>query len=424
MVGHRVSVLIAAGGAPWEVDALRVLSAAATRVVVLKRCLDLPDLLATAATGQAQVVVVSGELRGLDADSLARLARVGAGVVVVGPASDPALLTMPAVSGLVGTDVSDALVGAVVDAASSATSDDAIAPTPSEEGPVSQPEPAGASARLVAVWGPTGAPGRTTVATGLAAALAAQGGDTLLLDADAYGGAVAQHLGVLDEVSGLLSAARLANAGRLDVEGLARVAREVAPRFRVLTGLPRPDRWVEVREPAFAALLDTARTLCETVVVDVGFGLDADVDGLMGSRPHRDEMTLASLDRADEVVVVGSADPVGLARLARGLVDLREAVPGPPPHVVVNRVRPGLGWREQEVRAMVEGFVTPAAVHFLPFDLAAADRALVAGRPLTETGDSALRAALDELAAALRDPRDGREPVGRSLRRRGAGTAR
>ena len=36
---------------------------------------------------------------------------------------------------------------------------------------------------------------------------------SLLLDADPYGGAVAQHLAVLDDASGLLAAARLANAG-------------------------------------------------------------------------------------------------------------------------------------------------------------------------------------------------------------------
>ena len=51
----------------------------------------------------------------------------------------------------------------------------------------------------MAVWGPTGAPGRTTVAVGLATELASRGRGTLLLDADPYGGAVAQHLGVLDQ---------------------------------------------------------------------------------------------------------------------------------------------------------------------------------------------------------------------------------
>ena len=51
-------------------------------------------------------------------------------------------------------------------------------------------------------------------------------------------------------------------------------------------------------------------------------------------------------------VVVGSADPVGLSRLARGLVDLREVVGPAPVHVVVNRMRASLGWSEKEVAGM------------------------------------------------------------------------
>jgi hypothetical protein len=41
------------------------------------------------------------------------------------------------------------------------------------------------------VWGPTGGPGRTTVAVNLAFEAAAIGGEVLLVDADTYGGAVA-----------------------------------------------------------------------------------------------------------------------------------------------------------------------------------------------------------------------------------------
>jgi MinD-like ATPase involved in chromosome partitioning or flagellar assembly len=254
----------------------------------------------------------------------------------------------------------------------------------------------------VAVWGPAGAPGRTTVSVGLAAELAHRSHPTVLVDADAYGGAVAQHLGVLDEVSGVLAAARAANAGELDPTGLAGMARQVGDGPRVLTGLPRADRWTEVREPAFTQVLEQARTLARFVVVDTGFSLEVDgADPLGGSGPQRNAMTLTALERADEVLMVGSADPVGLARLARGLAELLEQVPGCTVRVVVNRSRASLGWREGEIHAMIEGFVSPRAVHFLPEDRAAADRALVAGRSLVECGESALRRAIAQVADAL-----------------------
>ena len=48
-------------------------------------------------------------------------------------------------------------------------------------------EEPGRHGTVVAVWGPTGAPGRTTVAITLADELARLGHETLLVDADVYG---------------------------------------------------------------------------------------------------------------------------------------------------------------------------------------------------------------------------------------------
>jgi MinD-like ATPase involved in chromosome partitioning or flagellar assembly len=247
----------------------------------------------------------------------------------------------------------------------------------------------------------------------------------LLVDADGYGGAVAQHLGILEEVSGLLAAARAANTGQLDADRLAGLARRVGPGLRVLTGLPRPDRWQEVRPAAFAALLDEAARLADVVVVDVGFSLEVDPADSFGSAPQRNQMTLSALERADEVVVVGAADPVGLARLARGLVDLHEAFPSLRPRVVVNRTRASLGWTDREIRGMVEGFVQPVEVHFLPDDRVAADRALMAGRSLAEQGDSPLRSAMADLARRVAGDSTAAAPPARGrIRLRRAARAR
>jgi len=445
VVGERVGVLLAAGGAPWEVEALQVVAAAPSGAVLLKRCVDLPDLLATATTGEARVAVVSAGIPGLDADSVAHLRRAGLGVVLVAERGE-----LGHAGGLPGVFevVASEAVGSLADLLSAAASD-ALADNPAHtplaranestspslpDGSRQPDDPAGSQAesqgRVVAVWGPTGAPGRTTVAVGVAAELACRGRDVLLVDADAYGGAVAQHLGVLDEVSGLLSAVRLANAGRLDVPRLASVARTVGPGLRVLSGLPRADRWVEVRAVAFDAVVRAGRALCSHVVLDLGFDLEQADQAFGSSAPQRNLMTVAGLDHADEILVVGSADPVGLARLARGLVELPEVAPPAPTHVVVNRMRATLGWGEKEVRAMVEGFVTPAGMHFLPNDPVAADRALVSGRPLAEVGESALRSAMTRLADSFDEggaPGSARSRGGSSrgrLRRRRAGRDR
>jgi hypothetical protein len=168
-----------------------------------------------------------------------------------------------------------------------------------------------------------------------------------------------------------------------------------------VTGLPRADRWREIRAGVVERLLEVAQGHGH-VVVDTGFCLEEDpaLDSV-AARPGRNAMTLAALGAADEVVVVGSADPVGLSRLARGLVELAEVVAPAAVRVLVNRMRPTLGWSERHIVAMLDGLVPPDRVHFLPDDRAGADRALLAGRTLQEVGDSALTRGLAAVADQL-----------------------
>src|SRR5690606_34049583 len=138
-------------------------------------------------------------------------------------------------------------------------------------------------------------------------------------------------------------------------------------------------------------------------------------------RPGRNDLTRTALTGADDVVVVGSADPVGLTRLARGLAELREGLVPGPVHVVVNRMRRSLGWSEADLVTMLAGFGPVHGVHFLPDDRPAADRAALTGRTVAEVGDSALAKALRELAEAVLPT--GTAPPGR-LNRRRAGRVR
>ena len=403
MSRSSTAVLLAAAGAGWEARAIDRLERSAPAVTLVRRCVDLTDLLGAAGAGLASVAVVSSRLQGLDADSVDSLRLAGVAVVLVAdpsesPDEQPDRLRRIGIN----HQVDEARLEELVDVVRAASADESTQAADEGGGATTVPEDEVRPGRLVAVWGPAGAPGRTTVSVGLATEIAGLGRGAFLLDLDPYGGAVAQHLGVLDEVSGLLAAARAANAGELDDERLSQLARQVHEHLRVLTGLPRADRWREVRPAALQALLATAARLAPYVVLDVGFSLESDpADPFGTAAPQRNEMTVAAVTRADEVVVVGGADPVGLARLARGLVELRDTVPDARPRVVVNRTRPSLGWSDREIRGMVEGFVTPADVHFLPEDRAAADRALMSGRSLAEAGESPLRTAVAEVARAV-----------------------
>jgi MinD-like ATPase involved in chromosome partitioning or flagellar assembly len=362
-------------------------------MVVLRQCVDLADLLAVVASGQADVAVLSADLAGLDADVVRRLgghdvrplvvAEPGAHLERMGRLGVPVVATPEDVPAAI-----EALLASPVSAGSS--------------GGLSRGAATPDTGDVIAVWGATGAPGRTTVALGVAAALAeaSDAPGVTVLDVDPWGGTVGQALGVLDEASGLLAAARLANEGSLDAETLAGCLRRVGPRLDVLTGLPRPDRWVEVRAGVVEDVIGLAAGDGSTVVVDCGFALERD-----GTALDRNTMTLEALALAGTVVVVGSAEPSGLSRLVRALVELGDVVPAARVHVVVNRMRDSLGWSGHDVTAMVEGFAPTAPVHVLPLDVATADRAARDGVPVTALSDTPLGRALARLAAQLPNSR-------------------
>jgi MinD-like ATPase involved in chromosome partitioning or flagellar assembly len=260
------------------------------------------------------------------------------------------------------------------------------------------------SGRVLAVWGPSGAPGRTTIAVTLAAELASRGRSVLLVDADTYGGCIAQVLGLLDEAPGIVAACRAAEHGQFDLVSLARVAPEVTPRLRVLTGLPRADRWPEIRSAALERVLTVSRSLAEYVVIDCGFCLEEDEELSYDTEaPRRNEATLTSLAACDEVLVVGGADPVALQRFVRALQELG-TVPSGTPRPIVNRVRASAVGADPQPRigASLERFAGLSSVHFVPDDPSAADGSLLAGRSVVEHApDSALRRAISELASAV-----------------------
>ena len=262
-----ICVLVVAAGAAWESRALAALGAR-PGVLVLKRCVDVDDLLASATAGQAHVAVVALDAPGLDAAAIEHLRRhqVRPVAVVAGGIAEADRGRLRAHRIGVAALVAEGDLGTLGQVVSDERPEVVVAPL--EQTPLDDEPPEAEPGRVVVVWGPQGAPGRTTVAAGLAGVLAARGAETVLVDADPYGGAVAQHLGVLDEVSGVLSAARLAAAGAL-VERLASVPRSLGPRLSVVTGLPRPERWIEVRAGAVEHLVEALREHAH-VVVDTG----------------------------------------------------------------------------------------------------------------------------------------------------------
>jgi len=268
--------------------------------------------------------------------------------------------------------------------------------------------------QVIAVWGPSGAPGRTTLAIGIASELAALGHRVVLADVDTHGASVAPTLGLLDEAPGFAAACRLAGSDTLTGEELERVSETYvgASSFRVLTGIGAPRRWPELSAERVAGVIARCREWVDYTVIDTASSLENDEEISSDLfAPRRNGATVAALREADRVVAVGSADPVGMSRFLRAHVELLEASGTPRVDVVMNRVRAsaiGLGPAAQvrQTLARFGGIDDPVLV---PHDQNALDGAVLSGRTLLDVSPrSGARRAIADLVALRLVPRAAR----------------
>jgi MinD-like ATPase involved in chromosome partitioning or flagellar assembly len=259
---------------------------------------------------------------------------------------------------------------------------------------------------IIAVWGPAGAPGRTTLAINIAAELASAGASVALGDVDTYSGSIAPALGMLDEAPGFAAACRLAGADsltRAELERIGQRYRSGHSSFWVLTGIGRPSRWPELSAQRVAATLAECRSWVDFTVVDTGFSLEHDEEISSDLfAPRRNAASLTALREADRVIAVGAADPVGLSRFLRAHVDLVETIAEGRVIVVMNKIRRsaiGLNPAGQVAQTLSRfGGISSAAM--IPSDPAGLDAAILSGRTLADAAPrSPVRVAIRDLVA-------------------------
>jgi Mrp family chromosome partitioning ATPase len=409
----KLRLLTAGGGAAWEVALAQDCQDGTVAAEVVQRCYDLADLLAVAAAGQAQVALIDAGTRWLDREAVAQLLEAGVQVVGVAQPNDEEVerrLRMLSVAQVAWTTDAPRRLVELAETATQhqpASSLGALGVGPAFGFEAAEPEePEGPASRLAVVWGPTGAPGRTTIAINLAFEATALGLETLLVDADTYGSAVTQTLGYLEDYAGLTQTARAVSRGELDAPrlwGMARRASSHGP--RVLPGLPRPELWTELPPTTWEAMLELFKVAFPLTIIDVAFCLEEDEELSFDQvRFRRNAATRIALQQADVVVAVARADPVGLHHFIRAYQDLRElGVSVDRLRVVVNQVRDGMfgGDPVQEIRLAMGRYLGIEPSAFVPYDRTSMDAALLAGQALREAVRSS--PAQRELARLARD---------------------
>lgn len=227
---------------------------------------------------------------------------------------------------------------------------------------------------VVAVGGPSGGPGATEVAIGLARGLVDRGEVVALVDADDVAPAVAQRLGlplhpnIRSAIDRIEHRTGPVTETLQDVQGTG-----------VLVGLTSPHDWHAVRPFEVSGAIDELAARHDAVVLDIGHGLD---DLAVTTGHGRHAMSRTALSAADLLVAVALPTPVGVARLVGWASEAATVAPEAVLHVVVNRAGSGPFVR-REVEAEIRRVLEPASVVFLPVD-ARVERASWDGGPPAE----------------------------------------
>jgi len=243
---------------------------------------------------------------------------------------------------------------------------------------------------LVAVLGPKGGTGKTTIATNLAADLATRGRETLLVDLDLQFGDVGVVLGVDPEhtIYDLATA-----GGTMDAERLRGFTGRSRDGVNVLLAPVRPDQADAVTAEHITAILDLARTTYDVVIVDTPPAFTAGV--------------IAAVDQADLIVMLGSFDLPGLKNMKLGMETLQMMdVPSARILPVLNRANTKVGLLVADVTKVL-GRAPEVAV---PSDRGVpqsvnASRPIICMQPKSSPARS-FRAIGDRVAARILTPKE------------------
>ena len=373
-----IDVLLAAPGVAREPELVSTASTAGVRIV--RRCVDAVDVLAAVATFPQAQPVISASLPRLVSATVDRL-----GSATVGLAEDREDVdrlrhlgvtrivraeSTPLWPLLIAAHQDEGISGDVVQA-------------------VDMPQPVRCG-QVIVVWGPHGAPGRTTVAIGLADALAGMKRRVCLMDADTYAPSIGIALGV--QAPGILAACRsVEGQGESDITAFCA---QVSPSLSVLPGIGSTDQWPELRSASLGSLWECARVSFDVTVVDVGASLE-DIDGDAPWSRRRNTASLSALSAADHVVVVARSSAHGAARLASAWGDLPA---GAPRTLVHTRAGRGVSAWVDTVRSL--GIDAPAVA--VPDDERALARCWAhGGTPSEHGGRSGVGRAMRSLASKV-----------------------
>jgi len=337
-----MSVTIALAAPGLDCESELVTFANSRGLDIRRRCVDAADLLGACLSATGLIAVITAGLPRLSAEVIDRLRACGSRAIGIAVTpEDRASLAGLGVDVIIDSDDDpQRLLASIAGACHSESARPGVWHLQAEP---NEPDPVADQGRLIAVWGPAGAPGRTTTAIVLAQCLS-EHAPTVIIDADTAAPSLAFQLGLAEDLSGVIVACRHADAGSLSSRALRSTMSQMGEKYFALTGITHARRWAELRPASLTRVLERVRSDFDYGVIDLGFALDT---GTSGALP-RASVAEAVISIADVVVAVCQAEPLGVARF---LADLPELVSHELPIVCVVT---GGGQRDQAKKLITE----------------------------------------------------------------------
>lgn len=236
----------------------------------------------------------------------------------------------------------------------------------------------------ICVWGPSGSPGKSTVALNVACELASGGKRVLLIDLDTYSASLGTMMGFKEPTPGVAAAARLVGQGRLDGEQFVRLAieRQMGKgAISVLTGLASELRWTELTLEKTQGLISSATKHYDFVIIDVASPLEPGLKHV-GGVVDRNVVARTALESSAVVIAVFNADQIGVKRLCDSYEQMNQLARRQ--ILVANRLRnSALGSdARQQVKDAISELCQSEVNWFIPEDRISCDRAILDMIPL------------------------------------------
>lgn len=340
---------------PGRTDEAQLISDVSRRgFSVVRRCIEAADLLAAASVDDSAAIVLDASTPRLGTDVVMGLKAGRHIAVIVSDDHGTALARNWGMDRVVPDSSPDFVEDLIAALNEKQAAQSALTPHPREA--------TAAQGKVMVVWGPSGAPGRSTMAMGLAEAWADAGERVCLIDADTISPSLAHLVGLTEDVSGLLVAARYADQGALDARSLSSACRRLRNGLWLMSGIGTADRWPQARPSALDRVWAACAQHFDRVVIDTNILLNlSDVDEpLSAALPLRDSVTRSALRASDALVVITRPDALGVVRLVNELPTAQTLIAHTNIDVVVNGTRR----RDRGTLSSVRQVLTSAGFNF------------------------------------------------------------